>query len=114
MGRRSRTPRGSAWACFRPLIISAWLRCERTLPGLLPLLCQSRAVGPETPASKVIEDILAHKVHLPFVVGTDGVWVGTIRTVDVLRHLRPGEPAKDAHRGANAETVPRSLGYEPW
>ena len=72
------------------------------------------SVAPETPAYKVIEEMLAHKVHRLFVVGSDGVLVGTVSTVDVLRHLRPEEPAKDAHRAVNTETAPRSLGYEPW
>jgi CBS domain-containing protein len=46
------------------------------------------SVAPETPAYKVIQDLLAHKVHRLFVVGGDGVLIGTISTVDVLRHLR--------------------------
>lgn len=46
------------------------------------------SVAPETPAYKVIEGMLAHKVHRLFVVGGDGVLVGIISTVDVLRHLR--------------------------
>jgi predicted transcriptional regulator len=72
------------------------------------------AVPPDTPAYKVIEDMLAHKVHRLFVVGSDGVLIGTISTVDVLQHLRPEEPAADSHRAAAPETVPRTLGYEPW
>ena len=72
------------------------------------------AVSPDTPAFKVIEDMLAHKVHRLFVVGSDGVLIGTISTVDVLRHLRPEQPAADSHRAAAPETVPPSLGYEPW
>jgi CBS-domain-containing membrane protein len=47
------------------------------------------SVAPETAAHKVIEDMLAQKVHRLFVVGGDGVLVGIISTVDVLRHLRP-------------------------
>jgi CBS domain-containing protein len=46
------------------------------------------SVAPDTPAYKVIEDMLAYKVHRMFVVGNDGVLIGTISTVDVLRHLR--------------------------
>jgi CBS domain-containing protein len=45
------------------------------------------SVTPGTPAYKVIEEMLAHKIHRLFVVGTDGVLVGIISTVDVLRHL---------------------------
>jgi CBS domain-containing protein len=72
------------------------------------------SVAPDTPAYKVIEDMLAHKVHRLFVVGGDGVLIGTISTVDVLRHLRPEEPAADSHRTAAPEAAPRPLGYEPW
>jgi CBS domain-containing protein len=46
------------------------------------------AVAPESPAYKVIEDMLAKKVHRLFVVGGDGVLIGIISTVDVLRHLQ--------------------------
>jgi CBS domain-containing protein len=46
------------------------------------------SVAPETPAHKVIEDMLGQKVHRLFVVGGDGVLVGIISTVDVLGHLR--------------------------
>jgi CBS domain-containing protein len=72
------------------------------------------SVAPDTPAYKVIADMLGHKVHRLFVVGGDGVLIGTISTVDVLRHLRPEEPAADSHRAAAPESVPRTLGYEPW
>src|SRR5262249_30242503 len=51
------------------------------------------AVAPETPAAKVIEEMLALKVHRLFVVDGNGVLVGVISTLDVLRHLRPDEPA---------------------
>jgi CBS domain-containing protein len=45
------------------------------------------SVGPDTPAHKIIEDMLARKVHRLFVVGADGVLIGIISSVDVLRHL---------------------------
>ena len=45
------------------------------------------SVTTETAAYKVIEDMLAHKVHRLFVVDASGVLVGTISTVDVLQHL---------------------------
>jgi CBS domain-containing protein len=48
------------------------------------------SVSPDTCASKVIEDMLALKVHRLFVVDTDGTLVGTISALDVVRHLRPG------------------------
>jgi CBS domain-containing protein len=43
----------------------------------------------ETPAHKVVEEILALKVHRLFVVDGDGVLVGVISAIDVLRHLSP-------------------------
>jgi CBS domain-containing protein len=46
------------------------------------------SVGPDTPAHKVIEDMLGHRVHRLFVVGADGVLVGVISTVDIVRRLR--------------------------
>jgi CBS domain-containing protein len=47
------------------------------------------SVRPETPAAKVIEDMLGMKVHRLFVVDRAGVLVGVISALDVLRHLRP-------------------------
>jgi len=72
------------------------------------------AVAPETPAHKVIEDMLAQRVHRLFAVGGDGVLVGIISMVDVLRHLRPEQPHVDSRGAAAPGTGARSLGYEPW
>jgi CBS domain-containing protein len=72
------------------------------------------SVGPGTRAHKVIEDMLAYKVHRLFVVGGDGVLVGTISTVDVLRHLHPEQPPADSRGAATPETGTRSFGYELW
>jgi CBS domain-containing protein len=47
------------------------------------------SVAPETPAQKVIHEMLSLKVHRLFVVDGDGVLTGVISAVDVLRHLRP-------------------------
>ena len=63
------------------------------------------SVTPETAAYKVIETMLAHKVHRLFVVGTDGILVGIISTVDVLRHLHL-EQLRAESRGAD----PRQTG----
>src|SRR5262245_28019170 len=41
----------------------------------------------ETPACKVIEEMLGLKVHRLFVVDDNGVLVGVITALDVLRHL---------------------------
>jgi len=47
------------------------------------------AVGPETPAARVVGDMLSLRVHRLFVVDQAGVLVGVISALDVLRHLRP-------------------------
>jgi CBS domain-containing protein len=52
------------------------------------------SVGPNTPAQKVIEEMLSLHVHRLFVIGKDGVLVGVISMVDILRRLRP-EPRND-------------------
>jgi CBS domain-containing protein len=54
------------------------------------------SVTPETPARKVVENMLALKVHRLFVVSTDGVLSGVISTLDVLQHLRPEQPPTSA------------------
>jgi CBS domain-containing protein len=45
------------------------------------------SVAPRTAAHKVIEDMLAHKIHRLFVVDDSGILVGVISAVDVLRRL---------------------------
>lgn len=47
------------------------------------------AVAPDTPAARVVQQMLALKVHRLFVVEADGTLVGVISALDVLRHLRP-------------------------
>jgi CBS domain-containing protein len=47
------------------------------------------AVAPETPASEVVQEMLALKVHRLFVVDASGVMVGVISALDVLHYLRP-------------------------
>jgi CBS domain-containing protein len=46
---------------------------------------------PDTPAAKVVEQMVALKVHRLYVVEADGTLVGVISAQDVLRHLRPAE-----------------------
>lgn len=58
---------------------TAWVRDLMT-PTVL-------SVAPETPADKVIECLLARGVHRLFVVDSDGVLIGVISTIDVLRRL---------------------------
>jgi CBS domain-containing protein len=45
------------------------------------------SVRPETLAGRVVEDLLALKVHRLFVVDTAGVLVGVVSATDVLRNL---------------------------
>jgi CBS domain-containing protein len=47
------------------------------------------SVAPETPAAQVVRQMLALNVHRLFVVDHDGVLVGVISTVDILRRLLP-------------------------
>lgn len=46
------------------------------------------SVTPDTPASKVVQDMVSLHVHRLFVVD-GGVLVGVITSMDVLKHLRP-------------------------
>jgi len=45
------------------------------------------SVTPDSPASRVVEEMVALKVHRLFVVDRSGVLVGVISALDVLRHL---------------------------
>jgi CBS domain-containing protein len=47
------------------------------------------SVSPPTPAGKVVEQMVDLKVHRLFVVDENGVLVGVISALDVLRHLLP-------------------------
>ncbi len=46
------------------------------------------AVAPQSPVRRVVEDMVAWKVHRLFVVDDDGVLIGVISAIDVLRALR--------------------------
>jgi len=48
------------------------------------------SVTPHTPVSKVVEQMVDLKVHRLFVVDANGVLVGVISALDLLRHLAPG------------------------
>ncbi|HYG78474.1 MAG TPA: CBS domain-containing protein [Planctomycetota bacterium] len=50
-------------------------------------------VTPETPATRVIEQMLERKVHRLFVASTPGQLVGVISTFDILRALSPARSA---------------------
>jgi CBS domain-containing protein len=47
------------------------------------------SVTPDTPAAKVVREMLSLHVHRLFVVDDNGILVGVITAMDVLRHLRP-------------------------
>lgn len=47
------------------------------------------AVAPDTPMHRVVGDMVGLHVHRLFVVSEDGVLVGVISTMDILRDLRP-------------------------
>jgi len=60
------------------------------------------SVTPETPAAKVIDDMVTRKVHRLFVVSEDGTLVGTISAFDVVRHLHAALTATSLpHGGAS-------------
>lgn len=46
------------------------------------------SVSPDTPASKVVGDLLALHVHRLFVVDEGGILIGVVTAMDVLRHLK--------------------------
>jgi CBS domain-containing protein len=46
------------------------------------------AVRPDTPAAKVVQDMIGLHVHRLFVVDDDGILIGVISTMDVLKRLR--------------------------
>jgi CBS domain-containing protein len=47
------------------------------------------SISLDAPVTEVIQQLLGLKVHRLFVVDKDGVLVGVISSMDVLRHLRP-------------------------
>ena len=46
------------------------------------------SVGPDSPAKKVVDDMLAMKVHRLFVIDRNSVLVSVISALDVLKRLR--------------------------
>jgi CBS domain-containing protein len=71
------------------------------------------SVLPETAATQVIEDMLAHKIHRLFVVGGDGVLVGIISAIDVLRHLHLAPPSAAVRGAAATESGPGPAVKDP-
>lgn len=49
------------------------------------------AVSPDTPVQRVVSDMIGLHVHRLFVVDDDGILVGVISTMDVLKHLKEEE-----------------------
>lgn len=47
------------------------------------------AVAPDTPVHRVVSDMVGLHVHRLFVVDEDGILVGVISTMDVLKFLKP-------------------------
>jgi CBS domain-containing protein len=47
------------------------------------------SVAPDAPARRVIDDMVALKVHRLFVSDANGVLIGVISALDVLAQLRP-------------------------
>jgi CBS domain-containing protein len=64
------------------------------------------SVLPEAPVTEVINQMLGLKVHRLFVVDPNGVLVGVISTMDVLRHLRPENGSVLAPATLPGEYVP--------
>jgi CBS domain-containing protein len=46
------------------------------------------AVAPDTPVSRVVNDMVGLHVHRLFVVDADGVLVGVISAMDMIKHLK--------------------------
>jgi CBS domain-containing protein len=72
------------------------------------------SVTPETSVRRVVEEMLALKVHRLFVVGSDGVLVGVISAHDVLRNLGLDQPLMPGPVWEAAPAGCRAVGYEPW
>ena len=72
------------------------------------------SVSPATPVHTVVEEMLALKVHRLFVVGGDGVLVGVISALDVLRHLGADKAPMPATVPARVATGCDALCCEPW
>ena len=69
------------------------------------------SVAPATPVRRVVEEMLALKVHRLFVVGRDGILVGVISALDVLRHLAPDQSRAPVPVQAEALAGCQPLGY---
>jgi CBS-domain-containing membrane protein len=64
------------------------------------------SVLPEAPVSEVINQMTGLKVHRLFVVDPEGVLLGVISTMDVLRHLRPENSTPTPPEGSGDTYAP--------
>lgn len=54
------------------------------------------SVTPDAPARRVVSDMVGLKVHRLFVVDRDGILIGVISSLDVLKHIWPEKAPADA------------------
>ena len=64
------------------------------------------SISLDAPVTEVIQQLLGLKVHRLFVVDKDGVLVGVISSMDMLRHLRPENGDFQAPETASGDYVP--------
>jgi CBS domain-containing protein len=72
------------------------------------------SVAPQTPVGMVVKEMLARRVHRLFVVGHDGILIGVISALDVLRHLAVHEALTSAHVTTATKAGRRPLVCETW
>jgi len=58
------------------------------------------SVTPETPAAKVLEQLVMLRVNQLFVVDATGALIGVISSLDILKHLLP-----DDERNTESEVI---------
>jgi len=64
------------------------------------------SVTPDAPARRVVEDLHELKVHRLFVVDRNGILVGVISALDVLRRLRPDDGVLPGEAAGRAQSRP--------
>lgn len=57
----------------------------RVIEVMTPLVF---SVGPDAPATVLIEEMLTRKIHRMFVMDTEGRLAGVISTLDILKHVQ--------------------------
>ena len=71
------------------------------------------AIQADAPVASVVEQLVGLNVHRLFVVDNDGILVGVITPLDVLRHLRSKPPAPPDNTPAPPPVRSPTWGYEP-